>query len=49
MKAKRYVEMANHLFATYESAVMPHGDHMFKPAYDMPMSTICTYLSYKYP
>ena len=41
----RYDEMANRIFETYKSSVMPHGRNMFKTEPDMAMSKMCTHPS----
>ena len=38
-------EMDNYIFETYNNYIMPHGNNMFKTAYDMDMTTICAYPS----
>ena len=40
---RKSVEMANHLFETYENYFIPHGKHMFQTEYDIVMATMCAY------
>ena len=38
-------ELSNYLFETYKNYVGPHGCHIYNYSADMPMATICPYLS----
>ena len=42
-QSRRSGEKAHHIYTTYKSTVMPHGNHIYAKASDMENATMCTY------
>ena len=43
-----YGEMEIRMYDTYNSYVMPHGNHVYKTTTDIIVATMCTFESDKY-